>query len=504
MRFATVTARPRLRLARCFFASVGLLWACEAAPTARRDPEPEPEMELIDPAAEPLAPELATQVATHLADYGRHWPAFRFHGSVIVARGDEVGVDQAFGFADLVEGVPNESDTMFRIGTLSAQLTAAAVLRLAAADRLRLDDPVSRYLPYWPNGERITLEHLLSHRSGIPNYTDMQSFEAWKRQEHTLQTAASWFRNLPLEFDPGTDTSPSNSNYMLLGLVLESITGQPHHEVVAEQVLEPLGMHRTQFADTEHAQAVGMEYHEDERLVLVADVEPSAFGSAGGWLSTTGDLLRWVRGLNDEQFLPSSLVERMQGRGSEGFGYAWTDSEIAGRDALTWPGLIDGFNASLVHVPSDDTTIIVLSNSEVLPTGQLVGEIASLIYEGELPKRVEARAVPVEMEEQRRAKGRYVLTRGTEQALEGADPEAMVQLAEIRVVEQEGVMVLDIPIHGRKRMHPAGAGRFFFKDGGQSTAQFIERGEKAALLVLEANGSELRYVRIAEDGVAGA
>lgn len=503
MRLESATARPRLRLARCLLASMGLLWACEAAPTARRDHKPEPDMELIEPTAEPLPPELATKVAAHLSDYGRHWPAFRFHGSIIVARGDQVAVDQAFGFADLVQGTPNESDTVFRIGTLSAQLTAAAVLRLAAADRLDLDAPVSRYLPYWPNGDRLTLEHLLSHTSGIPNYTELPPFEAWKRQEHTLQTAASWFRNLPLEFEPGSDTHPSNSNYMLLGLIMESITGQRHDEIVREQVLEPLGMHRTHFAKTEHEHAIGMAYHEDERLELVANVEPSAFGSAGGWLSTTGDLLRWVRGLNDGEFLPEALVDRMQGRDSDGFGYAWSVSELGGREALTWPGLIDGFNASLVHVPADDTTIIVLSNSEVLPTGQLVGEIAGMIYDEDVPKRVEAQEVPVAFAEQRRALGQYVLTRGTEQALEGADPEAMEKLAEIRVVEQEGTIVLDIPIHGRKRMHPAGSGKFFFKDGAQSTAQLIERGDRAALFVLESNGNELRYVRIADEA-AGA
>lgn len=487
-----------LRRACLGLASATLLLACESSSPANDGPDEDPEaVELRDP----LSSSLEARVTTYLEQYGRHWPTFRFHGAVLVARGDQIAVDQAYGQADLILGVPNQTSTVFRLGTLSAQLTAGATLRLAEAGTLQLSDPVSQYVPGWPGGDDMTIEHLLSYRSGMASFTEDLAFERWKRGPRRLDATLERFRRLPLEFEPGTDMAPSNSNMVLLGAVLEAATGEPYAQVVTRTVLEPLGMSHTHYATTDEPQALGMVFDEREFLRVVTDVHPSAFGPAGGWLSTTGDLLAWVRGLRDEQFLSARSVGHMQGRLGDGMGYAWVGGEVAGHEVVTWPGLIDGFNASLLYAPGDDTTIIVLSNSEVLPAGQLAQDIGALVYDDELVRREEPQAVPVtdELREQLRpVVGRYALTRGTEEALAGADPNQVAMLSSIFVREQDEQLVLEIPSHGTKRMHPQGDGRFFFKDLVGTRAQVFAREGRPNLLTLLAGGTELRFIATAD------
>lgn len=485
---------------RALVAASVLLLGCEPSPPAETRPvEPEPELAARGP--EPLPQGLEHQVVSYLEQYGRNWPTFRFHGTVLVARGDQVAMHRAFGSADLVNGIPNRTDTVFRIGTLSAQLTAAAVMRLVEAKTLELDDPVARFLPQWPAGDETTIEHLLTHRSGIPNYTDDMAFDAWKQGPRTLEATLDLFRGDPLDFEPGRDTDPSNSNYVLLGAILEAATQKPYDEVVQEQVLAPLSLSHTRYATSDEAQAVGMVFNEQEYLEIVDRVHPSAFGPAGGWLSTSGDLLRLVQGLSHDELLSRHGTMRMQGLTDDGLGYGWAPVEVAGHSAISWPGLIDGFNSAVLHVPEDDTTIIVLSNSEVIPAGELMQGIAALAYGQELPRRDEPVAMPLPIENQLHVVGRYVPTLGTEQALEaaGADVDA---IRNVFVVRDGDGLVFEVRGHARKRMHPLGQGRYFFKDGAQTRAQVVVRADQRPLLVLEAAAGEVKFVQTADDAQA--
>lgn len=486
-----------VRLTRDLALACTLLLGCETSSAGdARSAETEVEVEAdLTLRAEPLPDGLEHQVVSLLEQYGRNWPTFRFHGAVLVARGDQVAVDRAFGSSDLVEGLPNETDTLFRIGTLSAQLTAAAVMRLQEADVLKLDDPVSRFLPGWPGGDDTTIEHLLAHRSGIPNFTGDLAFEAWKKGPRTVDQTLELFRGDPLEFEPGTDTDPSNSNYVLLGAVLEAATEKPYAQVVREQVLEPLSLSHTYYATSDEAQAIGMAFNEQEFLEVV-HVDPSAFGPAGGWLSTTGDLLRLAQGLGHDELLSRHGTMRMQGLTDDGLGYGWAPTDVAGRSALSWPGLIDGFNSAMLYIPEDDTTIIVLANSEVTPAGELVEKIATLAYDQEVPRREEPMAMPLPIEEQLHAVGRYVPTRGTEQALAAAGAD-VTAIQEVFVLREDDRLLFDVPGHARKRMHPLGGGQYFFKDGVQTRAQVIVRADQKPLLVLEAAGGEVRFVQVA-------
>ena len=491
------TPLVRSYFARGLIAAATLLLACESSSPVDEGPA-EAESEVVaEREAEPLPEALEHQVASYLEQYGRHWPEFRFHGTVLVARGEHIAVDQAFGTSDLVEDLPNETGTLFRVGTLSAQLTAAAVMRLVEAGELSLADPVSRHLPDWPDGSAITLEHLLAHRSGIPNFTDDLMFEVWKRGPRTLQDTMALFRGHPLEFEPGSDTSPSNSNYVVLGAILEAVAGKDYEQVVREQVLQPLSLEHTHYAMSDEPQAIGMAFHEDEYLEVVNRVHPAAFGSAGGWLSTSGDLLRLTQGIAHDQLLSRHGTMRMQGLTDDNLGYGWAPSEVLGHAAISWPGLIDGFNSAVLHIPEDDTTIIVLSNSEVIPAGQIVEDIAALAYGEESPRWEEAQVVPVPLEDQLYAVGRYVPTRGTEEAMAAAGADTSV-IHEVFVRRVDDHLVFDVPGHARKHLHPLAPTRFFFKDGVQTRAELVTRVDQSPILVLRAGEGEVRFVRVDE------
>ena len=171
-----------------------------------------------------------------------------FSGTVLAAKDGQVLLHKAYGMADYNAPVANTCDTRFRIGSLTKGFTAMAVLQLEEQRRLRTSDCLRTVMPDYPNGETLTLDMLLNHRSGIVDHTTLPDFQTARRTrpcaiEKTIET----FKSLPLDFSPDTQFKYSNSNYILLGHIIESVTGKSYAEVIQMQILEPLGMHRTGF-----------------------------------------------------------------------------------------------------------------------------------------------------------------------------------------------------------------------------------------------------------------
>ncbi|MEM6988940.1 MAG: serine hydrolase domain-containing protein [Myxococcota bacterium] len=447
-------------------------------------------------AIEPLPEHLDGQISDYLAQFGRNWPSFRFHGVVLVARGGDIGVHRAFGSADLQSEVPNETTTRFRIGTMSAQFTATAIMALADLGKLSLSDPLAKFIPDYPRADAITIEHLLTHSSGIPNFTEAQSFGALNHTPKTTDALIASFRGAPLEHEPGAETTPSNSNYVLLAGVVEAVTGKPFEQYVAQRVLVPAEMKATDFGTTEYQQATGLQFNEKEHLDPVRSVHPGSFGAAGGYLSTAEDLFKFNRALAGGTLLTQASRDKMMGRFESEIGYAWVTQVSRGRTISGWPGLIDGLNCSVLNVAQDETTVIVLANTEVVSAGQVAQDIVTMIYGGDPPTYDEHREVPVPLVEQVNAAGHYTITRKTERQVEAIDPERLDSLAEIDIVLEGDHLMLEIPVHGRKRMHPLGNGRFFFKDLPRTTAQYTLRSDGRGKLVLsQPGGAELSFVR---------
>ncbi|MBL8161409.1 MAG: beta-lactamase family protein, partial [Anaerolineae bacterium] len=169
----------------------------------------------------------------------------RFSGAALVARGGRVLLHKAYGCADPGAQTPNTVETAFRIGSLTKPFTAILVMQVAQAGQLELEDTLALYMPDYPNAEHITLRHLLSNTSGIPDYIPLPAYEALMGQPTPPERIVALFRDLPPQFEPGTGFGYSNSNWVLLTLILEQVTGRPFAQLLDERIFAPAGMTRS-------------------------------------------------------------------------------------------------------------------------------------------------------------------------------------------------------------------------------------------------------------------
>jgi CubicO group peptidase (beta-lactamase class C family) len=309
--------------------------------------------------------------------------------SVAVARGDELLYARAYGFADLEFAVPADEETLFRIGSVTKTFTAAAVLKLAERGKLALDEPLTRYLPDYPtHGHEITLRHLLTHTSGIPNYTDLgERWEPLQARELADEELLALWTDLELDFPPGTRWSYSNSGYYLLGMVVARVSGKSYPEFLRDVFLDPLKLARTRYDSNREVllnRAQGYAYA-DGRFLNDLPLGMSQPGAAGGLVSTASDLVRWQQALVAGRAVEPASFEEMtlpfllaDGRETS-YGLGLARREIAGHACLGHDGGIHGFNSTLIYCPEAALHVAVLSNSEALRAEALGTEIVKLL-----------------------------------------------------------------------------------------------------------------------------
>jgi len=443
---------------------------------------------------------LATSVASIVSDYGADWgPAFKFHGSIVVARGGEIISGQGFGWADTEDTVPNTVSTRYRLGLLTEQFTAAAVLQLRDHGELSLDQPVSRFVSNYPRGEEITVGQLLQHTSGIPNYTALPYFHTWKDEAHTTEQLVARFSSLPLEFEPGADFSPSNANYYLLGAVVEKASGMSFGEYVERNLFEPAGMTQSTYGDAYDSgeQAHGRVWNDEELLDPPDPIHMSVFGGAGGLVSSPTDLVKWNAALHGGKILEASSLKEMVSASEHGYGYGLAVDHGYGQSVLSFPAAIDGFNGSLIYFEEDKTTVLVLCNTEVVPASRIAQDVAMLVYGDEPERRREAHEVKIAPSTYERYVGTYRLTEDTwSRYAELTDPERFAMLQTVHVRASGDRLYFDVPGHGLTWMHPMGRGQFFFKDHSGNRVMFnLDESKDARGMVLRSKNAAFAFTR---------
>jgi CubicO group peptidase (beta-lactamase class C family) len=459
----------------------------------------------------PVPDDLGPRIEAYIADYGRNYgPTFKFHGVVLVARSGRVLYQQGFGAADSRSGAPNTMHTRFRLGLLTEPFTATAVLQLRDAGLLRLDDTIDRWVPELPRSNQITVRDLLSHRSGIPNYTDSPSFPVWKAQYHHTDEMVERLAKLPLEFSPGSATAPSNSNYYLLGVILERITGSGYGEHMAEYVLGPAGMTQTGFGDAWDTgeQAQGNVWSEEETLEPPAPIDMSTFGAAGGLVSSPADLVAFDRALRAGEVLSPDSLDEMITPSEDGYGYGWLVTRAYGQSLLSFPGAIDGYSGSVLRFLDDETLVVVLANTEVVPGAQVAQDVAMIVYGDEPPKRNEPAEVSIAPVTYYKYVGTYGISAQTRETYADAVPAESFDLLGTVHVEKEGDrLYFNVPGHARTWMHPMGRNRFFFKDHTGNKVSFeLGADNRATRVVVHYQGARFLLDRLAMPlvGSAGA
>lgn len=333
--------------------------------------------------------------------------------AVLVARGDTVLYRAARGKGDTAL----RPDSVFRIGSVTKQFTAAGLLTLVDAGRVRLDDPLSKYIKDYPGGDRITLLHLLNHTSGVKDYSSLPGFvDVTIRRDTTTAELVDLIKNQPPEFAPGSQWTYNNAGYVLIGAVIEAATGKPWHAYLDQALFKPLGMHHTGYGhDPKFAaqQVRGYTYRADKVVdpLPLSMTQPHA---AGALVSNVDDLNRWNRALHEGRVLKSAVYTQMitpVGKAADpgiDYGFGVFTGLVRKAKAYQHGGRIFGFIASLTYLPESGISVVILENSDT-PLGALNAEtvsrkLAAMAAGDPYP---EMRAVSVDAAMVREAEGVY-------------------------------------------------------------------------------------------------
>ncbi len=288
-----------------------------------------------------------------------------FMGTVLVARGNDVLFDKGYGSANLEWAIPNAPTVKFRLGSVTKQFTAASILLLEERGKLNINDPVKKYMPDAPAAwDKVTIFHLLTHTSGIPSFTGFPDYPSSEATPTTPEKLVARFRDKPLEFQPGEKWNYSNSGYVLLGYLLEKISGQTYIEFVQQNIFRPLGMNDSGYdSNSEIILHRASGYVPGPHGPLHAGyIHMSIPFSAGSLYSTTEDLLRWEQGLFGGKILSAASLQKMTTPFKSDYALGVGVQTENGRQKISHGGGIEGFNTFLAYYPADKLTVVVLSN----------------------------------------------------------------------------------------------------------------------------------------------
>lgn len=404
--------------------------------------------------------------------------------SVAVVRGRDTVVMKGYGFADVENDVPATAQTVYRIGSITKQFTAAAVMQLVEQGRVRLDDTIGTYLTSLPAAWRgVPVRQLLNHTSGIPSYTSAGPRWFTKmRLDLAHDSLLAIVAGDSMDFAPGSSWRYNNTGYYLLGMLLEKVTGDSYAALI-QKLGVPLGLRGTMYCDTKpiiKRRAQGYQPSRDGTLANADMLSMTQPFSAGALCSTVGDLVAWQRALAAGRVVSPAMYTTMitpvgSAVGSRyGFGLG-TDS-LAGVARVQHGGGINGFNSMLAHYPADSVTVVVLANTNGPWADRLADNIARAALGRPLvagPARLAD--LPTTKEERDRFAGTYLL-----QLPDG-------KTLEVRIFEQDGAL------------HTQGAGQPAFRMHYQGNSTFgapFDRGMRITF----APGSPSPSVTIVQGG----
>jgi CubicO group peptidase (beta-lactamase class C family) len=313
-----------------------------------------------------------------------------FSGAIAIARGGDLLVSQGYGLANREHAVPNSPLTKFRLASVSKQFTATAIMLLQQQGKLHVHDPIGAHLADCPTTwGMVTIHHLLSHTSGVPNHTDFPETWATIGQPKTVPELIATFKDRSLDFAPGQRWNYSNSGYILLGALVEQLAGQSYEQFMREQIFEPLGMFDSGYdRHTPILPHRAAGYARRDGAVVNAGYIDMSIPYAGGALySTVGDLCLWDQALYAERLIPQELQNMMftpapiaESPGQADYGYGWAIYRTFERRCVGHSGGIFGFSTHLTRFLDDRILIVVLSNLESPYISAINHDLAAIIF----------------------------------------------------------------------------------------------------------------------------
>ena len=339
----------------------------------------------------------------------------QFMGSVLVAQGDKVVFEKSYGNANLEWNIPDDSLTKFRIGSMTKQFTAASILLLEERGKLSTDDYVKKYMPDAPaTWDKITIYNLLTHTSGIPSFTSFPDYSTSEATPTTPKALVDRFRDKPLEFQPGEKWNYSNSGYVLLGYLLEKISGQTYADFVTQNIFKPLGMKDSGY-DSNSAviphRATGYT-PSPGGPVNSGYIDMTIPFSAGALYSSAHDLLMWEQALFGGKVLSAAALKKMTTPYKENYGCGLMITTTKGHLEYEHGGGIEGFNTEMAYYPDDKLTVIVLANLNGGAPGDIAGKLAAVAHGDKVVLQSELKEIKVSHEILAKYVGYYELAPG--------------------------------------------------------------------------------------------
>lgn len=322
-----------------------------------------------------------------------------FNGSILVAENGSILFEKGYGYADREQKLQNTPETKFRIASLTKQFTAMLIMQLVEQGKIKLDAKLSEYLSYYrkDNGDKITIHNLLTHTSGVPNYTNSTFMEKHVDKAITPKDLIITYGSGDLDFEPGSKYNYSNTAYVMLGAIIEQVTGKSYETVLQEQILSPLGMTNSGYEHNDIKmtnQATGYDNNPGE-VVVSKFIDMSIPFSAGAMYSTVEDLYKWDRALYTDKLVSAESKQKIFTPFLNNYGYGWNIIKAKTMDAektiYTHSGGINGFSTNIMRVESDNLVIIVLSNYANGQASKISNEISKIMYN--IPYKMPAKPI---------------------------------------------------------------------------------------------------------------
>ncbi|HLP65795.1 serine hydrolase domain-containing protein [Flavobacterium sp.] len=309
----------------------------------------------------------------------------------LIAKKGEILYQKSFGKANIELNVDLGSEFVFQLGSMTKQFTAIAILMLEEQGKLKTHDLVSKYILDYPSGDKITLHHLLTHTSGIKDFTKMKSLRDIAQKEMSPKMMVDFFKNEPVDFAPGEKFDYNNSGYILLGHIIELVSGETYEDFIEKNIFQKIGMNQSCFAtDRQIISKRAYGYQKKESgYVNKTVINYSVPFSSGALMSTLNDMLKWQNALNTNQLISAETAKKAFSKyklnnGEEfKYGYGWHIRDINGIATREHGGSIFGYKTMGVYVPSLDVYVLGFTNCDCISPTQLTQDIAKLVLETE-------------------------------------------------------------------------------------------------------------------------
>lgn len=338
-------------------------------------------------------------------------------GALLICKDGKVIYKKAFGYTDIENKIPNTTETIFQIGSISKMMTAAGILLLINEGKLSLSDTLTKFIPdFIAPANKVTIENLLLHNSGIKNYTSIPEWNPNWESKRTLEETIELVKNKQFDFMPGEKFQYNNSGYVILAFIIEKVSGLSFDEYMKKNVFIPLNMNNTRHGGSEDnigQRAKGHTFNQDEKKMLKAVfTEFPQLSGAGSIISTVDDLLKWNLAMKNSLLLPKELWikatspnVRTNFGDSVYYGYGWVIQNYEGHKLLWHNGGMAGFLSSNYFFTDDDLQIIFLSNNDFVSADAIVEQVANYIFNINADKR---KPVSLSKEKLKKLEGKFI------------------------------------------------------------------------------------------------